>query len=201
MRALAAAFLIAAACHRPAPVPAPAPGSPEALAAYLKTATPQDAAGWILDEAGWDRIVVPPYRKLWPEYKAHFDAALAPVIAQLPHAGPTRRHYAGDPRLSNAQTRLRWALPVQYPSVVADGIDTVFVWDGSGWRVLAGLDDLLLAHVRALDPHCADLVARAGPPGHCSEVGWFVADTALEGSAGFAHACQLAADACGNSAP
>jgi hypothetical protein len=198
MRALAAALLIAA-CSRPAP--APPPGSPEALAAYLKTATPHDATGWILDEAGWDRIVVPPYRALWPEYKAHFDAALAPVIAQLPHAGATRRHYAGDPKLSNAQTRLRWALPVQYPSVVADGLDTVFVWDGAGWRVLAGLDDVMLQHVRALDAHCADLVERAGPPGHCSEVGWFVADTALKSDTGFAHACQLAADACGNSAP
>jgi len=198
MRA-AVVVLIVAACSRPAP--APAPGSPEALAAYLKTVTPRDATGWILDQAGWDGIVVPPYRALWPEYKARFDASIAKVTAQLPHAGATRRHYAGDPKLSNAQTRLRWALPVQYPSVVADGIDTVFVWDGAGWRVLAGLDDILLDHVRALDPRCAELVARAGPAGHCSEVGWFVADTALRGDAGFARACQLARDACGNSGP
>ena len=197
MRALVLVVLIA--CGRSAP--APAPGSPEALAAYLHGVAPREATGWILDQAGWERIVVPPYRALWPEYEARFDAAIAPVIAQLPHAGATRRHYAGDPKLTGAQTRLRWALPVQYPSVVADGIDTVFVWDGGGWRVLAGLDDIMLAHVRALDPHCADLVARAGPPGHCSEVGWFVADTALRNDAGFARACQLAADACGNSPP
>jgi len=197
MRALLLVVLIG--CSKPAP---PAPGSPEALAAYLKTATAQDATGWILDQATWDRTVVPPYRALWPEYKAHFDAAIAPVIAQLPHAGATRRHYSGDPRLSHAQTRTRWALPVQYPSVVADGLDTVFMWDGAGWRVLAGLDDILMSHVRALDPRCADLLARAGgPQTHCSEVGWFVADTALRGDAGFAHACQLAAAACGNESP
>jgi hypothetical protein len=176
-------------------------GSPEALTAYLHGASPQDATGWILDQAGWDRIVVPPYRALWSEYRAHFDAAIAPVIAQLPHAGPARRHFAGDPKLSNAQTRMRWALPVQYPSAVADGIDAVFVWDGTGWRVLAGLDDIMLAHIRTLAPTCADLVARAGPPGHCSELGWFVADTALRGDAGFARACKLAATACGNEAP
>lgn len=191
-----ALLLLVFACSRPAP--APAPGSPEALTAYLHGATARDATGWILDQPAWDRIVVPPYRALWPEYQAHFDAAIAPVVTQLPHAGAARRHFAGDPKLSGSQTRLRWALPVQYPSLVADGIDTVFVWDGSGWRVLAGLDDLLLAHIRALDPACADRVAKAGPPGHCSEVGWFVADTALRGDAGFARACQLAADACGN---
>jgi hypothetical protein len=199
MRALAAVVVVAA-CSRSAPQPAP--GSPEALAVYLKTATAHDASGWILDQAAWDRTVVAPYRALWPEYKAHFDAAIAPVIAELPHAGATRRHYSGDPRLTRAQTRTRWALPVQYPSVVADGLDTVFVWDGAGWRVLAGLDDILMTHVRALDPACADLLARAGGTGtHCSEVGWFVADTALRGDAGFAHACQLAATACGNEAP
>jgi hypothetical protein len=194
MRALAAVVLIG--CSTPAQPPA---GSPEALAAYLKTATPHDAAGWILDQAAWDRIVVPPYRALWPEYRAHFDTAVA---ALLPHPAATRRHYAGDPRLSRSQTRLRWALPPQYPSVVADGIDTVFVWDGAGWRVLAGLDDVLFDHVRALDPHCAELLARAGGANqHCNEVGWFVADTALRNDAGFAHACQLAAAACGNEAP
>lgn len=202
MRALLAVLLIG--CRRPAPPPPP--GTPEALAAYLHAATAHDATGWILDRDAWDRTVVAPYRALWPEYRAHFDAAIAPVIRDLPHAGATRRHYAGDPRLTKAQTRTRWALPVQYPSVVADGLDTVFVWDGAGWRVLAGLDDVLLAHVRALDPHCADLLARAGGRDtHCSEVGWFVADTALRArdgaGAGFAHACQLAAAACGNEAP
>jgi hypothetical protein len=195
MRALAAVLLIG--CSTPAL--SPPPGSPEALAAYLKTAGPQDVTGWILDQPAWDRIVVAPYRALWPEYKEGFDHAVAGITV---HAGATRRHYAGDPHLSRSQTRLRWALPPQYPSVVADGIDTVFVWDGTGWRVLAGLDDVLLAHVRALDPHCAELLERAGGTNQrCSEVGWFVADTALRADKGFAHACEMAAAACGNSAP
>jgi hypothetical protein len=199
MRALAAVLLIG--CKKP--VPAPPPGSPEALAAYLKTAGPRDVTGWILDQPAWDRIVVPPYRALWPEYKAKFDGADVMVMAQVPHAGATRRHYAGDPHLSRSQTRLRWALPPQYPSVVADGIDTVFVWDGTGWRVLAGLDDVLHDHVMALDPHCAQLLSRAGGTNQrCNEVGWYVADTALrKDTKGFLHACEMAEAACGNESP
>ena len=211
MRALALAFLIA--CK--APPAAPPAGSPEALAAYLRTIAGTDDAtrehavtGWILDEAAFDRIIVSPYTPLWHDYAAHFTEKLPPLVARLNSHGAitTRRHYAGDPRLTNAQVRVRWALPVQYPSVVAelDGgpIDTVFVWDGSGWRVLAGLDDLLLQRVRALDAHCADLLLRSGPPSQCTEVGWFVADMALKAdSAGFARACKLAANVCGNDSP
>ena len=211
MRALALAFLIACK-SQPAPPPA---GSPEALAAYLRTVAGTDEAarqhavtGWILDEAAFDRIIVPSYQPLWKDYAAQFDEKLPPLVAKLASHGTitTRRHYAGDPRLTNAQVRVRWALPVQYPSVVAelDGtpIDTVFVWDGSGWRVLAGVDDLLLQRVRALDPHCADLLLKSGPSNHCTEVGWFVADTALKADqAGFARACKLAANVCGNDTP
>jgi hypothetical protein len=211
MRAIVLVFLIG--CGRQAT--APKPGTPEALADYLRTVVGTDAAtrqhavtGWILDEAAWNRIVVVPYRALWKDYAAQFDAHMPPLVARLGDSGAitARRHYAGDPRLTDAQVRVRWALPVQYPSAVAElggaPIDSVFVWDGSGWRVLAGLDDLLLARARALDPHCADLLVRSGPPNHCTEVGWFVADMALrDDRAGFAHACQLAANACGNDKP
>lgn len=211
MRALALAFLIA--CN--APQPRPAAGSPEALAAYLQTIAGADEAtrahavtGWILDEHAFERIVVPPFTSLWKDYAAHFDAVMPALVTRLaaPGAITTRRHFAGDPRLTNAQVRVRWALPVQYPSVVAElggaPIDTVFVWDGSGWRVLAGVDDLLLQRVRALDAHCAELLAKSGPPNHCTDVGWFVATTALKpDQAGFARACQLAANVCGNDTP
>jgi len=211
MRALALAFLIA--CNAPAVQP-PA-GSPEALAGYLRGMAGTDqptrqraVTGWILDEPAFDRIIVTPYQQLWKDYAAHFDAKLPPLVAQLASHGAitTRRHYAGDPRLTNAQVRVRWALPVQYPSVVAelDGspIDTVFVWDGSGWRVLAGLDDLLIERVRALDAHCANLLVKSGPPNNCTEVGWFVADSALkQDQASFARACKLAASVCGNDTP
>ncbi|HSN25425.1 MAG TPA: hypothetical protein VLT45_04045 [Kofleriaceae bacterium] len=211
MRALALAFLIA--CN--APAPQSPPGSPEALAAYLRTVAGADEAtrqhavtGWILDEHAFDRIVVPPFTQLWKDYAAHFDAEMPALVTRLAARGAitTRRHYAGDPRLTNAQVRVRWALPVQYPSVVAelDGapIDTVFVWDGSGWRVLAGVDDLVVQRVRTLDPHCADQLLKSGPPGQCTDVGWFVATSALKGDqAGFARACQLAANVCGNETP
>jgi len=214
MRALVVAVVaIGVACTRGTPTPPP--GSADALAAYLRTVAGTDEAarhhavtGWILDEAAWNRIVVPPYQALWHDYAARFDTMMPPLITRLADHGAitTRRHYAGDPRLTNAQVRVRWALPVQYPSMVAElagaPIDTVFVWDGSGWRVLAGLDDLLLARVRALDPACADLVVRAGPKNPCTEVGWYVADTALrDDRKGFAHACQLATNACGNDKP
>jgi hypothetical protein len=202
-------FLVA--CHQAAP----APGTPEDLAAYLgKLAGADDAtrahelAGWILDDATWRATVVPTYAPLWTDYAQGFDTALAPLAAQLAKAGKVsaRRHYAGDPRLTLSQARLRWAVPVQYPSAVAElsgaPIDTVFVYDGARWRVLAGTDELVLARVRALDAGCASLVARAGAANNCTAVAWQVVDSALRADhAGFAHACGLAANLCANSPP
>jgi len=210
--AACAVALLAAGCHREI---GPTPGSAEDLAAYLRgvagadEATRRDAvAGWVLDEAAWRRIVVDPYRDVWRDYVAAFDRARPALVARLAAHGAitTRRHYAGDPRLTRAQGRLRWAVPVQYPSMVAElggaPIDTVFVYDGARWRALAGLDDVVLARARALDPACAALLARAGRIGHCGEVGWMIADAALRTQrARFAHACKLAASLCGNEAP
>ena len=112
-----------------------------------------------------------------------------------------RKHLAGDPALTPSQGRLRWVVPVLYPSMVADldgkPIDTVFVRDGSHWRALAGLDDEVLARARALDITCGDRLATAGPPTPCTQIAWVVADAAMRGQAErFAHACKLATASC-----
>ena len=211
---LAVAFAILAACGGDR-APAPAANDPDALAAELRAIAGADAAArrraiaeWILDERAWRQIVVPPFRSLFDDYARGFDAAAARVSAQLARSGAivARRHFAGDPRLTPSQARLRWVVPPLYPSVVAelDGapIDTVFVHDGTRWRALVGVDELLVARVRSLDPACGALVQRAGPIGRCTEVGWMVADTALrDDRAGFAHACRLAAALCANAPP
>jgi hypothetical protein len=206
-------LLVVVACHD-APQGAK-PGTPDELAAYLKTLAGADeqtrkreVATWIVDETTWSRDVVEPYRALYGEYVAGFDAQVPAFVAQLAAAGviTARRHFAGDKRLTLAEARLRWAVPVQFPSVVAelDGkpIDAVFVHDGGRWRALVGLDRLMLAHVAALDPACEKLIEHAGPSGRCTEVGWLVADSALRTDRQrFAHACQLASTLCGNPGP
>jgi hypothetical protein len=203
-------ILVLAACGHAA---TPTPGTPDDLATYLQPLAGAEeplrrhvVSGWILDEASWNTTIVEPYRALYADYARGFDAAAAPLVAELAHAGAitARRHFAGDPRLTRAQARLRWAVPVQYPSVVAElagePIDAVFVFDGASWRVLAGLDDLLLARARAIDPACGELLARAGPIGRCTEVGWAIADAALRSDRErFAHACALATSLCTDS--
>lgn len=208
-----ALLLLAVACHQ-----APKPvlrGTPDELAAYLQTLAGADEqlrkseiATWIVDETTWSRDVVDPYRALYGEYVAAFDAQVPPFVAQLAARGTitARRHFAGDKRLTLAEARLRWAVPVQFPSVVAelDGqpIDAVFLFDGGRWRALIGLDRLTLAHVAALDPACEKLLERAGPSGRCTEVGWLVADSGLRAQQQrFSHACELASTLCGNPAP
>lgn len=206
-----AMVLLAIACRSQAP----APGTPDDLAAYLanvagadEASRTREVASWILDERTWNRTIVDPWRTLYLDYTRAFDAARPALVARLAAGGhvAARRHYAGDPQLTRSEARLRWALPVQYPSVVADlagaPIDAVFVYDGARWRALAGLDEVVLAHVRALDPACGDLLTRAGPRSRCTEVGWAVADAALRGDhTAFAHVCGLAGPLCGNEAP
>ena len=204
--------LAVAACHNQRIV---TPGTAEDLAAYLamiaradEATRTHEIASWIVDEAMWRRAIVEPYRALWPEYVRGFDAEVNGLVARLGHPGEitARRHYAGDPRLTLAQSRLRWAEPVLSSSFVAElggtPIDTVFVFDGGHWRVLAGLDELMLVHVRARAPACVELLARAGASGRCTEVGWVIADAALRADdVRLAHACQLAATLCGNRSP
>jgi hypothetical protein len=209
-----AAVLVVLACCRGG-VPAPAPGSADALAAYLAPLAGADeatrrheVASWILDEATWRATVVPAYAPLYGDYARGHDAASAPLVARLAARGlvTARRHYAGDLRLTPSEGRVRWALPVQYPSMVAElggaPIDAVFVWDGAHWRVLVGVDELVIARVRARDSACADRVARAGPANECTAVSWAIADSALrDDDAGFAHGCDLAVTLCANRSP
>jgi len=213
--ALAALAALGLACNAPPPAPGPKPGSPEHLAAYLSTIAGTDeatreraVASWLVPEATWNRTLVIPWRSLYAEYAAGFAARVPAVAAQLAALDPVtaRRHYAGDRRLTLGEARLRWALPVQYPSDVAEvggaPIDAVFLFDGERWRALLGVDELVLAHLRALAPACADKLALAGPLGRCSEVGYLVAAAALHGGgAELDRACRMAATLCGTPAP
>ncbi len=207
MRGLIVAIALAA-CSRP---PHPPAGNPDELAAYLRTVAGADqatrereVASWQLDEQTWNRTIVEPFRGLYADYARGFDAATAPLVAQLAarREVTARRHFIDAPGLTLAQGRLRWTLPVMYPSAVAAlggaPIDTVFVYDGDRWRALVGLDALVLARARALDARCGELLAHAGRDNSCSQIGWVIADAALRGERSrFDHACALAARLCG----
>jgi hypothetical protein len=220
--AVAALAGLAAACSAsPPPAPPPRPGSPEALVAYLATVVGADAAtrqreaaSWLVPPALWSATLVEAYRPLYAEYQRAFAADLPAVVDRLARPGPVtaRRHFAGDLRLTPAEARDRWALPTLFPSLVAEAggapIDAVFVADGAAWRALIGLDAAVLARVAALDPGCARDLARAGPPGHCTDVGAAVADAALRTTPALrtpgdslAHVCRLAETLCGKESP
>ena len=214
-RVVAIALSLAVACQRADPPPPP-PAPPHAvtptdlreqLLAPLAGAAPADVsraiAHWRLDEPAFDRTVITAYRGLYADYVAAFDAAAPAIAAQLAHGGTiaTRRHWGGDRALVNGQARTRWAVPTMFPSAVAelDGspLPFVFVPDGQQWRALLGLDDVVVARARAWSTSCADLLVLAGPPGHCSDAGWMIADGAVRGDrAAFDHGCQLAANLC-----
>lgn len=141
----------------------------------------------MLDRTEFDQIVVEPFRRLWPDYVARYRPTDVPKAP--------RSHFAGDSRLTPSQARLRWVLPVMFPSYVDD--QDVFVKTGTGWHSLAGLDEAMLDRLRALDPVCEQHVEAVTPTGTCIEVAWQVADAGLRGDTDrFKHACQLAATAC-----
>jgi hypothetical protein len=210
--ALAAAAVALAACGRPPPPP---PATADDLAAYLAglaagdpAAAAREVAGWPLDRALWERTLVEPYRGLWAEIAPQARLrALAAQLRQLrPGAVTARRHYAGDPRLTPGQLWQRWALPPLYPSFVAelDGrpLDAVFLHDGARWRALAGLDEQILARVRALDPACAAHLAAVAQSTDCASACWEAAEAALRSQRDrFARGCHLAATLCGKRAP
>jgi hypothetical protein len=210
--ALALGIAVTACGSPPAP---PRAGSPEALAGYLQTVAGADAAtrqreaqAWLLDPGLWDATVVAVYRPLYAEYQRAFAAALPAMVDRLASPGPVtaRRHFAGDPRLTPAEARDRWALPTLFPSLVAEAggapIDAVFVADGARWRALIGLDAVVLARVAALDRGCAANLALAGPAGHCTDVGAAIADAALRNDDDqLAHVCRLAETLCGKGSP
>jgi hypothetical protein len=188
---------------------APPPSRPATLAEYLATVAGADeasrareVAGWKVDRATWERTVVEAYRGIHDDYAHAFDGAAPGLVARLASRATitTRAHYAGDPRLTVGQARTRWALPVQFPSEVAelDGapLDAVFVRDGDRWRAITGLDAVIRARVAALDPACAAHLEGLRS-GRCSDVGWVIADAALRADPPrFAHACTLATNLC-----
>jgi len=218
--AVALAGQLAFAACGPPPAP-PRAGSPEALASYLATVVGADAAtrqraaeSWLVPPARWDATLVAVYRPLYAEYRRAFAAALPALVDRLARPGEVaaRRHFAGDLRLTPAEARDRWALPTLFPSLVAEAggapIDAVFLADGATWRALVGLDAVVLARVAALDPGCARNLALAGPPGHCTDVGAAIADTALRTDPALrndgdplAHVCRLAETLCGKGSP
>ena len=188
MRGLAVVLLVAA-CHR-----TPPRSDSEDLAAYLHdiaaldpTARAHEISSWLLDRASFDRLIVVPFRAAYDGYVAHFADHIAQLGASIGPSPSVRRHFAGDKALSPSQARLRWTVPVMYPSYVVDGIDTVFVRIDGHWRVLAGLDDAVLDRARALDPSCAARLA-----GAVTDLTWMIADAALRADPQqFARACQL----------
>ena len=203
MRALACLAFLVACSGKPATDDAD-------LASYLARVTRMSAparateiASWRLSRDEFEKLVVAPYRSLWFQYATHFDELAPSLAARLDHGGTftARKHVAGDAALTPSQGRLRWTVPVQYPSMVVEEggapVDTVFVRIGSHWRSLSGIDEELLARARELDRTCGDRLATAGPPTKCTEIAWVVADAALRGQTDrFAHACQLASSAC-----
>jgi hypothetical protein len=141
----------------------------------------------MLERSEFDQIIVEPFRSLWPEYVTRYRPTNVPTSP--------RQHFAGDAHLTPSQARLRWMLPVMYPSYVDDR--DVFVKTASGWHSLAGLDEAMLDRLRALDPVCEKRVEAITPTGACIEVAWQVADAGLRDDAErFKHACQLAATQC-----
>jgi hypothetical protein len=133
---------------------------------------------------------------------AHLDAAYTAKLARgLLAAVATLAAAPAPPRDVvlgggvSPDTRLRWTLPVMFPSYVDD--KNVFVKTATGWHSLAGLDEALLDRLRALDPACEQHVEAISPTGLCIQVAWQVADAGLRGQTDrFKHACQLAATSC-----
>ncbi len=206
MRALRIALIVViAACREPPPPRATLADDLATLAGADEATRARAVASWQLDRATWERTVVPNYAGLHSEYVLAFEAAAPALVAKLAQRGTvvTRPHFAGDPKLTLGQARTRWALPVQYPSHVADldgsALDAVFINDGARWRAITGLDGVLRARAAALDPACAAHLDVVPSPTskQCSDIGWVIADAALRSDrARFDHACSLAATLC-----
>ncbi|MEZ4366044.1 MAG: hypothetical protein R2939_07125 [Kofleriaceae bacterium] len=225
-RAALVAVLAAIGCGRGAPAPAGDPPDLAGLAARLEAdaaritgaidpsaAARAVVAGWRLPATAWSTTVIPEAATWWPAYAAAFDAG-APALAarveawaQEGTAGELRAHYAGDPDLTRAQSRLRALVPLGRTSAVVvpgDGdvvLGCVFVHDGHAWRTLTGLDEAITDAVAQAAPACAAHLARAGRLDRCGELGWEITRAALaaDGPA-LARACAQAAPHCGAAA-
>ena len=205
MLALRVALVVLIAACRDAPPPQ------ATLAGYLGTVSGADeatrtreVAGWQLDRATWERTVVATYAGVHADYTHAFAAAIPALVAQLAtrQAITTRPHFAGDLKLTPGQAHARWALPVQYPSELAEldgaALDVVFLHDGTRWRAIIGIDGILRARAAAIDPACAAYLGVTSSR-KCNEVGWVIADAALRADRPrFGHACSLASTLCAN---
>jgi hypothetical protein len=202
----AALLLVAvAACQRVEPGTQDLGKRLAALAGCAPRACEREVTSWKLDRAGWDRLVVEPYRGEWSyvRYANAFDEAVPALAAQLRAGGgvTVRPHFAGDPLNTLGQARARWAVPVQHPSKVAlvggKPFDVVFDIDREGHvRALAGVDRIINLRAGSIDPVCADYLASART-GKCLEIGWVIAEAALRDERErFARACAQAAGLC-----
>lgn len=212
--AVAVTAVVTAACkHHEEPPPPQDAADLARLADYLRGVAAMDEPArrreidsWKLDVATFERTVQKPYVTLYPDYAARFDAAVPALVAAFGPSGDSRieahRHYADDPALTASQFRIRWALPVEYPTAIAvrggTVVDAVFApAPGGRWGVLANLDAIARDRVRALDAACDAYLDRAIHLGRCGEVGWAIVDSALRGDRPrMDHACKLAAAAC-----
>lgn len=203
MPALRVALIVLIAACRDAPPPrATLAEYLGALAGADDATRAREVASWQLDRATWERTVVATYAGVHDDYTRAFAAAAPALVAQIATRQPitTRPHFAGDPKLTLGQAHARWALPVQYPSEIAEldgaALDAVFLHDGARWRAIVGIDGVLRAKAAAIDPACAAYLG-ATPSRKCSEVGWVIADAALRSDRPrFAHACSLASNLC-----
>lgn len=164
---------------------------------------------WKLSQAEWKQRLVPAYAGMWKDYSRAFDEA-APALAErlaVWSAEATelnvRFHFAGDPELSRAQSRLRTALETGAPGVAvvpAEGevmLGEVFVFDGAHWRTLTGLDEAITARVRAHSETCAQDLLRSGRLDRCGDLGWEITRAAIADDAtALARACALAHPHC-----
>jgi hypothetical protein len=202
-RALAVALLVACGGGR-----ADDDKAPE-LAEYLyaRSGDPSVVDEWRLTRAEWERVVVPPYAKLYDHYVRAFAGAAPTLRAQLANKHPivTRAHVAGDPVSTRDQAITRWALPTLAPTRVAElagkpatAIDAVFVEVGGRWKAIVGLAPIVRAQIFELDPTCAPAIDQLDPAGgRCIEAAWAVADAALrEDRLRLSHLCGLARDLC-----
>jgi hypothetical protein len=173
--------LAACGASHDAPAPPEDPGL-DGLAAYLAAAAHDPARAvdtWTLSPNPWRATVVDPYTDHRDDYVAALAARkdeLAHALAHYHGAAP-RAHFADDPQLSLGQVHVRWMLPPVAPAGVVDGIDAVFVHDGTGWRALVDLDDTIAAK---LSPDCA-AAYRARAPKSCQEWAFEIAEGVLRG--------------------
>lgn len=212
--------LVAACSSRAAPEqaapddarPGGAPSLESAVAALLSAADLDLAVNELkLHPESFDAVLVPPYRRLFTPYLAKYSAEADDLVALLrrliaaargaPPAIAVRRHYAGDPEISLAQGRVRWAQPVQAESWVVsiDGtpLDAVWVSHRGHWYLLLGLDEAALSALAAVNPSCARAARLAGAPGPCSDAAWMAIDGALRDDADrVARACDRAVHLC-----